>query len=278
MAPSVALDRVQRWMQAVIMAPGTDEEAIASRTAQAEVPLPESRSVVLPSRTLTATERVGIYRDMYLVRLRDALESDYPGVAHFLGEERFRKLVADYVGAHPSSSYTLNRLGDHFPEYLRAAAVPRREFVFDLARLELGVTEAFDADETAPLPPQAIASVPAEAWARARLVPIAAFRLLAFHYPVSAYLQSVKDGTPHPSTRRRDTWVAVYRRNYALSRLDLSREAYRLLSALASGSSLGDAVQSVVAGAQPRRVAEEHLFRWFREWVAEGIFRRVELK
>jgi hypothetical protein len=263
------LGRLQRWMQAVIVAPGADAEAFASASAVEQIPAAQAGSVVLPSRTLTGEERVAIYRDMYLVRMRDALRTDYPGVAHFLGEDRFHRLVADYVAAHPSCSYTLNRLGDRFPEFVRTAPLPRREFVHDLARLELAVTEVFDAEESPALAPAAIAAVPADAWDTARLVPITALQLVAFDYPVSAYLQSVKDSTPHPSTRRRNTWVAVFRRDYAMSRQDLTRDAYEMLSTLVSGATLGDAVRSAP------RAKEEQLFQWFREWMAEGLFQRV---
>src|SRR5262245_47915279 len=114
----VDLGRLQRWMQAVIVAPGADSEAFSSPAADEEIPAEQAATVVLPSRTLTGPERVAIYRDMFLVRMRDALQTDYPGVAHFLGEERFHRLAVDYVLAHPSRSYTLNRLGDHFPEFV----------------------------------------------------------------------------------------------------------------------------------------------------------------
>ena len=77
--------------------------------------------MILPSRTLTPLERVGIYHGMYLLRMDDGLASDYPALQHFLGDDGFVDLVRGYVQAHPSRSYTLNRLGDHLPEYLKTA-------------------------------------------------------------------------------------------------------------------------------------------------------------
>ena len=44
---------------------------------------------MLPSQTLTSAERLDIYRDMYLLRMEEALAIDYPGLKHFLGEEEF---------------------------------------------------------------------------------------------------------------------------------------------------------------------------------------------
>ena len=277
MAPKPGLARTQRWMQALIMHPGSDEEAVASELAQADVPAREFSEVVLPSKTLTSFERLGIYRQMYLVRLREALENDFPGVAHFLSDEAFTELVAGYIRPFPSRSYTLNRLGDHFPEYIRSApGIPRRDFVSDLARLELALSQLFDARESPTLTQEAIAAVPFAAWEKARLKPIEAFRLLSFRYPVSAYLQSVRDGAPHPSTRRNDTRVIAYRRAYRLWRLDLTKPAYELLQALASGLPLGEALKIVPAGMR-RMKREDQLFSWFREWVAQGLFQAVEL-
>jgi hypothetical protein len=279
MALEVALPRLQRWVQTVVVHPGTEEEAVASAEAQADVPADRLGEVVLPSQRLTPTERIGIYHGMYLLRMRDALVADYPALEHFLGEDSFRELARAYVQQHPSRSYSLNRLGAHLSEFVRTAPGLRRpEFCHDLARLEWAVTEVFDAPETPPLTEVAIAAVPAEAWERARLEPIAAFRLLAFRYPVNAYLQTVRDDDhDHPKARLKDTWVAVYRRDYAVNRQDLTRAAHDLLADLVSGKTLGEALSAALGRGGRRAPSETELFRWFREWVSGGVFRAVKV-
>ncbi len=234
MAPRVKLKRTQHWMQTVIMHPGTNEEAVGAKEAQALVSGRLFPKVVLRSKTLDSYQRIGIYRDMYLSRLREALASDYPGVLYYLGDEAFTQLMSDYVHTHPSRSYTLNRLGDHLPEYIRSTSgLSRREFLYDLARLELAMSQLFDAPESPVLKSKTIASVPPENWETVRLKPIQAFRLLAFRYPVNAYLTSVRDHTPHPSIHRKNNWAVIFRKNYKLRRLELTRPAYGLLSSLA---------------------------------------------
>ncbi|HEX9203737.1 MAG TPA: DNA-binding domain-containing protein, partial [Vicinamibacteria bacterium] len=164
----VPLDRLQRWMLGLVVHPGPVEEAL--RVAEAEVPAGRIGDVVLPSKTLTAAERVGIYHGMYPLRMTEALQSDYPALAHYLGDDSFRDLVHGYVQAFPSRTYTLNRLGDHLPEYVKTApGVRRPAFCHDLARLELAVSEVFDAPETPPLSEKAIAAVSPEAWEHAML-------------------------------------------------------------------------------------------------------------
>jgi hypothetical protein len=276
MARPASLETVQRWMQEVVVHPATVEDAVASPRAQAEVAADRIGDVILPSPTLTSVERVGIYHGMYLLRMEEALQSDYPALQHFLGDDAFRGLVEGYVQKHPSRSFTLNRLGDHLPEYVAAApGVPRPAFCHDLARLEQAVAQVFDAPETPALTEAEIAAVPADVWERARLEPVAAFRLLAFRYPVNAYLSSVRDEDHHhPKTRRGDSWVAVYRREYAVWRLDLDRPAHDLLADLAAGQPLGDAVQAALRRGRGR-VSQDDLFRWFRNWMSNGLFRRV---
>ena len=278
MALEARLSRVQRWMQEVIVHPGSIDEALASKAARAEVPPERLADVVLPSRTLAPAQRVEIYQRMYLLRMEEALGIDYPALQHFLGPRGFRDLVRDYVASFPSRSYTLNRLGDHLPAFVLTAIGRRhRGFWHDLARLELAMTEVFDAVETPTLSAEAVAAVRAEAWATARLRPIAAFRLLALRYPVNAYVQSLRGrGHRHPRPLRKDGWVAVYRRHYGVHRLELSRPAYRLLSELAAGASLGEAVS--VAARRPGRSAagQTQLYRWFREWMSKGLFMGLE--
>jgi hypothetical protein len=278
-AAPTPLPALQRWMQAVVVHPGTTEEAVASPEARREVPPERLADVILPSRTLTSVERVGVYHGMYLLRMHDCLASDYEGLRHFLGDEGFMDLVRGYVQVHPSRSYSLNRLGDHLPEYIETAeGIARPGFSADLARLERAVAQAFDEAEVAPLSESALAGVPDEAWERARLRTIPGFRLLAFRYPVNAYLQTVRDGDhDHPKARAQNTWVAVYRRDYSVWRLDLTRPAHDLLADLHAGKSLGEAIAAAIAKGGRRAPRADELFSWFRQWVSGGVFAGIDL-
>jgi hypothetical protein len=274
-ALDVRLGRVQRWMQQVVVHPGTVQEALAA--ARAKLAPSKIGQVILPSRALTAAERVEIYQRMYPLRMEEALGVDYPALQHFLGGDGFRRLVRDYVAAFPSRSYTLNRLGDHLPEFIPTApGLRHRGFCHDLARLELAMTEVFDEVETPALSAEAVAAVPPEKWPEARLRPIAAFRLLALRYPVNAYVASV-GGKAHrpPRPRRRDAWLAVFRRDYGVRRLELTRPGYDLLSELAAGRTIGDAVTAAARG-RGAAARNTELHRWFRQWMASGLFAGLE--
>jgi len=269
------LDRLQRWMQEVVVHPGTVEEAIQSDGAEHEIPSERLSEVILPSRSMTSAERVGVYHGMYLMRMEEALETDYPVIRYHLGDHQFAHLVREYVERYPSTSYTLNRLGDHLPQFfLDEPDWHEAAFLHDLARLELAMTEVFDEEESPVLSAAELEAVPPEAWEEARLRPIPAFRLLAFKHAVIPNLVAYHEDRPSPSPRRRATWVALYRRDYSVLRLELSRAEYDLLKEIVEGAPLGEALATAAASKSQRQQAK--VFRWFRTWISEGLFTAIE--
>ena len=238
------LDRVQSWMYRVIADPRG--VAIAAREADEHI---------LPSRTLSAAERVGIYAGMYPMRMVEALQVDYPGLAHFLGEHDFNAVVSRYVQKYPSSSYTLNRLGDSFPDFLEG-------FERDLARLELAMTHVFDEEETEVAD---LTLLPPDRAENMRLVPIKAFRLLALHYNSNDCFTAFRDGE-QMRPKRGKTYLLVHRKDYAVLRMPLTKKGYDFLRELAGGKTLGEAILAC-------KPSQHALFEWFRDWSAAGIFR-----
>lgn len=271
------LDRLQRWMQAVIVHEGTVEEAIASPGADEEIPRKNLSDVVLPSDTMTSAERVGVYHGMYLMRMEEALSTDYPMIRYYLGDDAFTQLTKNYVERYPSQSYTLNRLGDHLPQFFSdQPKCPQTELLHDLARFELAMTQVFDEQESPVLSVEELEAIPQDAWGEARLRPIAAFRLLAFRHAVVPHLVAYHDDRPSPSPRRRASWVALYRRDYSTLRLELTRAEHDLLSSLAGGTPLGEAL-AAAASTQKSSRQRAQIFRWFRTWLAEGLFTAIEV-
>ncbi len=261
------LRKTQTWMQRFIVDPRADSE-VYERSARSAARL------VRPSRTLSPVERVAIYRDMYLLRMEEALAGDFPALKHFLGEKRFMRLVAGYVQAHPSRSYTLSRLRSRLPAHVLAGTRLRgRGFAADLARLELAMCEAFDEEEAPVLSPGEAAVLAGGLRARAKLRTIPALRLLAFLWPADEYLQAFKDGTRPPPIRRRKSRLAVYRRDGMLWRLRLSRQAFGILDTLRKGRTLGAALR---AGGGSRRAEQRQVFHYFRRWVSEGLISSIE--
>jgi hypothetical protein len=278
MANSISLDQFQNWMQAVILHSGNDDQALASPQAEKFIPEKIARNFILPSRNLTELERIGIYRRMYIYRLVEVLENDYTSVAHFLGDEKFYELVCDFLQAHPSRSYSLNPIGDNFPEFIRNnQQIKRRDFLYQLASLELAISKVFDVEQCPVLTKEMIATLTPEQWETARLKFSNAFQLLEFSYPVNEYFQSVLDNDHNHNTRKKSNYLAVFRQNYTVWRLPLERPAYLMLKALYQGKSLIDAIDETVNQLpKNNKKWQQQVFGWFQEWVSEGFFQAIE--
>jgi len=271
------LERLEAWMQTVVLHPSDVEEAVASPEAEVLVPSADVATVIKTTRGLSPCDRLEIYHGMYPLRMREALESDYPTLLELRGGHAFSHLVEDYIAVHPSRSYTLNRLGDHLPGFLATwGPVKGRPLRRDLARLELAMTEVFDAEERAPLAPEALAAVPPDRWADARLTLIPALRLLSLTSPASRVLDALRAEQPLPPPRRTTERLVVYRRDYRIRRRELPAPAYLLLKGLHDGETLGESL-SKVASRFGARTSAAAVGRWTSEWVEEGLVAAIDV-
>lgn len=264
-------------MQAVVVHPGTTGEALRSRGASIHLKPGRLGSVLLPSRTLTAAQRIAIYREMYPLRMREALASDYPGIEHFLAD-RFWDFVVNYTRSHPSRAYTLNRLGDHVPAFLsRRSTLKHREFLKDLAILELAITQAFDSPESGVLQAQSLEAIPPDRLGRYRLVTVPSLRLVRLSWNAADYLDTVRDEDHrHPKPRRAPTLLAVVRRNYSVYRFPVDEGAFAVLRDLKEGMEIEKVVQRALGRRGNRRARPDDFAAWFRRWTSEGLFSGVK--
>jgi hypothetical protein len=269
----VRLENLQRWLQSVVVHHGTTEEALKSPAATRLLRPKDIGKVLLPSKTLTAPQRIAVYQEMYPMRMRDALSSDYPGIEHFLGD-RFWDFVVAYTKVHPSMGYTLNRLGDHVPRFIAAQRkFGPSGFLTDLAKLELAITEAFDEAESPLLKADDLAAFPQNRLAKSRLVTTPSLRLVTLDWNADAYLDTLRDDDHrHPQPKRSKSWVAVVRRNYSVYRLPVSQAAFEVLTDIRSGRSIADVVERSLLRRGPKRAAPEDFANWFRSWTSEGFF------
>jgi hypothetical protein len=250
------------WFQESVVAP---HETRKRRLASAELHL-------RPSRTLGPEQRLGIYVDAYLARLVEALEGDFPALALRLGRRAFQRLCRAYLERHPSRSRSLNVLGRKLPDFL-GGRPPER----DLASLEAAMSEVFDGKAVEPLRAPDFSRMTPEQLGAARLEAVPTLRLLALRYDANPYVDAVRqERETVPALRRKRSWIAVYRKEFKVCRLDLAEAGYAALSALGRGRTVS---QSVAAAARSWRGSladlESHVRRWFGEWVSEGFFARV---
>ena len=285
--PEPDLASLQRWMQSVIVHEGGVNEGIAASDAQAEVKIPAEQinRVINPSKSQTSLERLAIYSNAYKARLLEVLIGEYPALVYALGEEAFVGLAGSYLEAHPSHSYTLYDLGRTFPAYL-AASRPANEnedgspdwadFLVDLAHLERLYSEVFDGPGTEGQPTlqtEDLLKLSPGQWLTTRLITAPCLRLMEYRFPVHEYATAVRHEQEPPFPDPHVTRLAITRRDYIVRRLAMEEREFRVLSALANGQSVGDALQQVLTdhSVQMDQLAND-VRNWFRNWAAAVYF------
>lgn len=275
------LRRIQVWFQEAVTHPDGVEAGVRSPAAREALPGGgDASTVVGASAELDAAARLGIYAEMYAIRLREALEEDFPGVRALQGPDRFTDLARGYGTAHPPHHYSLDRYGAGFPRYLEAEVtdLADRGSTVELAQLEWARVDAFHAPWEPELDMATLEEVPPGARERLRLRPSAALHLLTFEHAVAWFLEAVRGGTeapppPSPTTQR----VAVHRTGTRVGVRELEPTAFHLLETLVGGTTLREALEQVVEHPEvdPDRLAAS-VGTWFRDWTAAGFFAGLE--
>lgn len=295
------LPALQRWLQAVVSHAGGAEAGAASEEAAA-TELGPIDDVILPSTKQTSLERVNVYAHGYWARLLDCLREDYPTLRAALGDDAFDSFAVGYLQTYPSQSYTLGKLGARFPQYLEETAPQGEDSqqgeidawlvpLIELAELERAVSDIFDApggETLGFLTPDELAAISPAARADLTLTPLPTFRLLRFRSEVNDYFTALRGSTQPtevPLADLGDSYLALSRREFVVRRHPLDREQFQLLTSLAAGTSLGEALASLAEANQlthgradllgPSGLSPELVARWFTDWSRAGFFRRL---
>lgn len=212
---------------------------------------------------LSPLEQIGVYRRQYVLRLTEAVEDDLLGLAALVGEERLHAWVLAYLAAHPSESWTLNRLSVAFPDWLAHQDVTVVEH--DMALLDRAVQSGFEAASGHVLTPEDLAAMPALS-----LAPHVT--LLELSTNVHAVRTALLAGDVPPEVVEAPVKLAVYRRGRSMRHWVMPDALFVLCQQLAAGRPLMAALEGLlVDGHLTPEDLQASVGGWFRELAEEGV-------
>ncbi|HYZ40857.1 MAG TPA: DNA-binding domain-containing protein [Stellaceae bacterium] len=143
-----------------------------------------------------AIKRYNVYRNNVTVSLIDALAAVFPATQRITGVDFFRAMARFHVRATPPRSPLLFEYGYDFPDFIENYEYARpMPYLADIARVERAWLDAYHAADLAPLPPEHLAAVPAEALADVVFVPHPAARVVHSQFPaMSIFAANQGDG------------------------------------------------------------------------------------
>jgi hypothetical protein len=193
-------------------------------------------------------ERLGIYRNNFLIGLGEALKANFPITLQLLGRDFFEQAARRFVLTHPPRRPCLFEYGAEFPRYLgglpELAALPS---VADVAELEFAritsynapVEEHVTAATLANLSPELLDAYPIRRARHAQIVQVAApvLELWSAHQAPNPDLSAI-------DMRLRPHAVLVCRPDRTLVARELDSAAARFLASALDTTRLGTAAEA----------------------------------
>lgn len=235
----------------------TRESEFAAALTDPSLPVPAGLSApgVLSSGGVSIERRFAVYRNNVTVGLVDALAAGFPVVAKLVGERFFRAMAQAFAVAHPPETPVMTLYGAAFPPFLDSFEPVRKlPYLGDVARLEFARRQVFHAADGpwddplgAPCPLESrLRRMKPKSMAAARPVLHPAMHVVRSRYPVqSIWRRNVEDDAAPVAPIAED--VLVVRRAGVVRHIDLPAGGALFLEALATGASLGAAVDAVSA-------------------------------
>jgi len=290
---------IQRRFSEALMTPLNSEEGISDRTQRGQPMQQIAEEIVKPNSRLSSTERLEIYSRSYWFRIISSLNEDFVGLRAVVGDRKFDALVEAYLAENPSRSFTLRNLGSRLAEWLSANPKythPHEQLAVDMVRLEWADIECFDAAEEPGFKLDDLDHLGADP--RLPLQPHV--HLLELHYPVDDLLLQIRDNLDDDSdeasntfserrsrarvkrvskSKPKATFVIVHRVDYSVYFKRVTREAYRVLTALQQGKTLSQAVDFAFnPSTLPEKKITALVQRWFHDWAEWGWFSGKDLQ
>jgi hypothetical protein len=248
----------------------------------------DAGALVVGDDRASAAARVHVYQHMYRSRMIEALDSQFPRLARWLGPDSFADLVAAYVADRPSRHPSLRFLGAGLPDWLaaRPAHQARHPALADLARLEWARTDVFDAADQAPLAIGVLRAWPPDRFTELPLRLVGAHRRLDLGHPVAALWDAIGPAGTEPtdddlklvaaaSSAARAESLLVWRQGVAVFHRATDSAERAALDAMAAGTTFG-LVCEALAGDRAAEDAAAQAFAWLSTWGADELMIAID--
>ena len=122
-----------------------------------------------------------------------------------------------------------------------------------------------------------MAGMSAESLMEAVLAPRAALQLFVFDYAVNAYYIATKEEKSSVLPAPAKTFLAIFRHQDVVWRMELSENEYYLLQKLFAGTPIGEALNALqIELGAPEEKLSTQLSEWFSRWMRNGLLAHHE--
>jgi hypothetical protein len=265
----------------------TAREDVAGALARLGLGSDAAAAMVVGDDRLDAVGRIGIYNDMYFMRLRGVLAQDFSALLGLLGEDDFRDLVADYLQAHPPVDPCLRDFARALPGFVATHPGDRfstQPWIADLVALEWARADLFDRADATALTMADMQALPPEQWETLRLQMVPAASIIDVEFAVDQTWSALGDAAANQSADDVGYPIAVdppadlplrllvWRDGLDIHHRRASAEEAPLLPLLVEGTTFGALCEQLGQGRSVEAAAQA-AFGLLATWIHGGLLR-----
>lgn len=148
---------------------------------------------------ISAEKRLDVYLEAYQLRLVEVLETNYPILKKYLGDEKFYALCFKYLNLHPSSYRSIRWFGDRLAEFMADKKVYKKfPHLIEVAKIEWLLSEVFDEADANVFNLSDMMKIPIEKWPTLRFHFHPAIRRFNGYWNVLEMWDSYINDKPYP--------------------------------------------------------------------------------
>lgn len=214
-----------------------------------------------------------IYSNAYVIRLVDALRSNYPMLHQLLGDIDFSAMGKNYLDQHPPTHASVRWFGNSLALFLeRQAPYDGLPILSELARFEWALRHTIDAADAEILTVESLQAIAPELWGELLFVLHPSASIMALQWNAPQIWQALSDEQAPPEPEKRAmTWI-VYRQPdlvgvwRSVSDLELTA-----LDCMANGGSFADICEVVDRMAAADGESALKSAELLRAWIEQGL-------
>ncbi|HVZ72745.1 MAG TPA: DNA-binding domain-containing protein [Polyangia bacterium] len=231
---------------------------------------PSAADLIVGDARASAAARLDVYRHMYVARLAEALEAQFPRLARLVGDD-FHELAAAFVDDEPSIRPSLRELGRPLAAWLAEHRRDEPELAA-LARLEWARADVFDLEDDPQLTLDDLRAWPAETFGELPLALVTAHRLVVVSSGAAALWDAIGAGGADVLAIVSDVpeRLVVWREDVAVYHRVIDADEHGALALVEAGASFGAICERLSVGLAPDD-AVARAFAWLSTWVSDGL-------
>lgn len=280
--PPSLLRSTQEWFASIITSPLGDKDTIQERSPRGRLIAEEASLYITPGPTLPPHLRIQIYNQQYWWRLLNILQENFPLAARILGRPAFnQKIAIPFLLKHPPSHWSLNTLGTFLPQWISDHyQEPDRSLLANASQLDWAFMANMISQEQPPLNLTEIIEDTPEKLLSTTFYLQPYITLFNWNYDLFSFRENLLDHEPeywinHPIpelTKERPYSFILFRLpNSNLAWREISKGEYTLLKKFQTGSTMGDACESIEAENDSlQEEIAENLQQWLQQWTQSG--------